>query len=55
MTLLSAKGHVRKSRRALTRNDAILRHAGEASSVINNYNGLSLTQKNNLITFLNSL
>jgi CxxC motif-containing protein (DUF1111 family) len=40
---------------ALTRNDAILRHAGEASGVINNYNGLSLTQKNNLITFLNSL
>jgi len=40
---------------ALTRNDAIQRHAGEASGVINNYNGLSLTQKNNLITFLNSL
>jgi len=40
---------------ALTRNDAILRHAGEASGVINSYNGLSLTQKNNLITFLNSL
>lgn len=40
---------------ALTRNDAILRHSGEASGVINNYNGLSLTQKNNLITFLNSL
>ena len=40
---------------ALTRNDAILRHGGEASSVTNNYNSLSTTQKNNLITFLNSL
>src|SRR3954465_12321681 len=40
---------------ALTRNDAILRHGGEASGVISNYNALSTTQKNNLITFLNSL
>src|SRR5258707_1200216 len=40
---------------SLTRNEAILRHAGEANSVINNYNGLSTTQKNQLITFLNSL
>jgi CxxC motif-containing protein (DUF1111 family) len=40
---------------ALTRNDAIVRHAGEASGVISNYNSLSVTQKNNLITFLNSL
>jgi len=40
---------------ALTRNDAILKHGGEAVNVINNYNSLSTTQKNNLITFLNSL
>lgn len=40
---------------SLTRNDAILRHAGEAISVINSYNALSATQKNQLITFLNSL
>jgi len=40
---------------SLTRNDAILRHAGEATSVINNYRNLSTTQKNQLITFLNSL
>ena len=40
---------------ALTRNDAIQRHGGEAATVINNYNSLSITQKNNLITFLNSL
>jgi CxxC motif-containing protein (DUF1111 family) len=40
---------------SLTRNDAILRHAGEATFVINNYQALSTTQKNQLITFLNSL
>jgi CxxC motif-containing protein (DUF1111 family) len=39
----------------LNRNEAILRHAGEATSVINSYNALSATQKNQLITFLNSL
>lgn len=38
-----------------TRNDAILRHAGEANGVINSYRSLSTTQKNQLITFLNSL
>jgi CxxC motif-containing protein (DUF1111 family) len=40
---------------SLTRNDAILRHAGEANFVINNYINLSTTQKNQLITFINSL
>jgi CxxC motif-containing protein (DUF1111 family) len=39
----------------LTRNEAILRHFGEANFVINNYINLSTTQKNQLITFLNSL
>jgi CxxC motif-containing protein (DUF1111 family) len=39
----------------LTRNEAILRHAGQATAIINNYNALSVTQKNQLITFLNSL
>lgn len=39
----------------VTRNGAILRHAGEANPVINNYLNLSTTQKNQLITFLNSL
>jgi CxxC motif-containing protein (DUF1111 family) len=39
----------------LTRNEAILRHAGEATGVINNYRNLGNTQKNQLITFLNSL
>jgi len=40
---------------SITRNDAILRHAGEATLVINNYRNLSNNQKNQLITFLNSL
>jgi CxxC motif-containing protein (DUF1111 family) len=40
---------------SLTRNEAILRHAGQATGVINTYRALTLTQQNNLITFLNSL
>src|SRR5215469_2685206 len=40
---------------SLTRNEAILRHDGEANFVINNYRALSTTQKNQLITFINSL
>ena len=40
---------------SLTRNDAILSHGGEATGVINNYRSLSTTQKNQLITFLQSL
>jgi CxxC motif-containing protein (DUF1111 family) len=40
---------------SLTRNEAILRHAGEATGVINNYRNLSAAQKNQLIMFLNSL
>ena len=38
-----------------TRNDAILRHAGEATAVVNNYRALSNAQKNQLMVFLNSL
>jgi CxxC motif-containing protein (DUF1111 family) len=40
---------------SFTRNDSILRHGGEATAVINNYRSLSNTQKNQLITFLQSL
>jgi CxxC motif-containing protein (DUF1111 family) len=40
---------------SFTRNDAILRHGGEATGVINNYRALSTNQKNQLITFLQSL
>ena len=39
----------------LNRNESILRHAGQATSVINSYRGLTTNQKNQLITFLNSL
>src|SRR5207247_655362 len=39
----------------LTFNESILRHAGEATGVINNYRGLNNTQQNQLITFLQSL
>jgi CxxC motif-containing protein (DUF1111 family) len=39
----------------LTRNEAILRHAGQATGVITNYRLLTDTQKSQLITFLNSL
>jgi CxxC motif-containing protein (DUF1111 family) len=39
----------------LTRNEAILRHAGQAAAAVNNYQSLSTTQKTQLITFLNSL
>jgi CxxC motif-containing protein (DUF1111 family) len=39
----------------LNRNESILRHAGQATAIINNYNALSATQKNQLIAFLNSL
>ena len=39
----------------LNRNESILRHAGEANFVINNYASLSTTQKNQVIAFLNSL
>ncbi|HEU0174361.1 MAG TPA: di-heme oxidoredictase family protein [Blastocatellia bacterium] len=39
----------------VNRNEAILRHFGQANPIINNYLSLSDTQKNQLITFLNSL
>ncbi len=40
---------------SLTRSEAILSHAGEATGVINNYRALSITQRNQIATFLNSL
>jgi len=39
----------------VTFNESILRHAGEATGVINNYRALSSTQQNQIITFLKSL
>jgi CxxC motif-containing protein (DUF1111 family) len=40
---------------SFTRNDAITRHGGQATAARNNFNALTLTQKNDLIAFLNSL
>ena len=40
---------------SLSRNEAILRHAGESALVIFNYRYLSAADKNALVTFLNSL
>jgi CxxC motif-containing protein (DUF1111 family) len=40
---------------SLTFNDSILRHAGEATTVINRYRNLSLAQRNAIVTFLQSL
>jgi CxxC motif-containing protein (DUF1111 family) len=39
----------------VTRNNAILRHTNQAEPIIQSYINLSTTQKNQLITFLNSL
>jgi CxxC motif-containing protein (DUF1111 family) len=38
-----------------TRNNSILAHFGDANPVINNYIALSVTQQNQIVTFLNSL
>ena len=40
---------------SMTRNDAIVRHGGEAGAVVDNYRRLNLGQKSQLMTFLNSL
>jgi CxxC motif-containing protein (DUF1111 family) len=40
---------------SLTLNEAILRHGGEATFVIDNYRALRDTEKEQLFTFLKSL
>jgi CxxC motif-containing protein (DUF1111 family) len=40
---------------SLTFTDAILRHAGEATSTINTFRALSATQRSQIVTFLQSL
>lgn len=40
---------------SFTRDTAILRHAGQATTARNNYNALTLAQKNQLVAFLNTL
>jgi CxxC motif-containing protein (DUF1111 family) len=39
----------------LTVNEAILRHAGQATNIRNNYNSLSVSQKQAVIAFVLSL
>ena len=43
------------NRQSLTHYDAILRHAGEAVSVVKKYRGLNATDRSNLMAFLGSL
>ena len=52
---LRARSRLMHDLLSVTRNDAILRHGGEATGVINNYRSLTTTQKSQIITFLNSL
>lgn len=40
---------------SLTRSESILRHAGEATGVINSYRALTAAQRNQIAAFLNSL
>jgi CxxC motif-containing protein (DUF1111 family) len=52
---MRTRGRLMHDGESLTRNDAILRHGGQATGVINNYRNLSTAQKNQLVEFLNSL
>lgn len=52
---MRAKSRLMHDLLSYTRHDAIMRHGGEATGVINNYRGLTTTQKNQIVTFLNSL
>jgi CxxC motif-containing protein (DUF1111 family) len=52
---MRTRGRLMHDGETTNRNDSILRHAGEATGVINNYRALTATQKNQLITFLQSL
>jgi CxxC motif-containing protein (DUF1111 family) len=52
---LRTKGRLMHDLMSMTRNEAIVRHGGEAGAVVNNYRRLNISQKNQLIAFLNSL
>jgi CxxC motif-containing protein (DUF1111 family) len=49
------RGRLMHDGETTNRTEAILRHAGEATGVINNFRSLSATQRNQLVTFLQSL
>ncbi|HVF45079.1 MAG TPA: di-heme oxidoredictase family protein [Pyrinomonadaceae bacterium] len=52
---LRTRGRLMHDGETTNRTEAILRHAGEATGVINNFRSLSATQKAQLVTFLQSL
>jgi CxxC motif-containing protein (DUF1111 family) len=52
---MRTRGRLMHDGDTVNRNEAILRHAGQAAGTIANYNNLSTNQKNQLILFLNSL
>ena len=49
------RGRLMHDGETTNRTEAILRHAGEATGVINNFRALTATQRNQLVTFLQSL
>jgi len=49
------RGRLMHDGETTNRTEAILRHAGEATGVINNFRNLSVTQRAQLVTFLQSL
>ncbi|MDT5268075.1 MAG: hypothetical protein QOH49_261 [Acidobacteriota bacterium] len=52
---MRTRGRLMHDGETTNRTEAILRHAGEATGVINNFRNLSTTQRNQLVTFLQSL
>ena len=52
---LSTRNRLMHDGLTFTREEAILRHGGQASGVTSRYRNLSSTDKANLVAFLNSL
>jgi CxxC motif-containing protein (DUF1111 family) len=52
---LRSRSRLMHDGQSVTAQDAVLRHAGQATPVINNYRELGAAQKAALLTFLNSL
>ncbi|MBV8857379.1 MAG: hypothetical protein JOZ02_10645 [Acidobacteria bacterium] len=52
---MRTRGRLMHDGETTNRTEAILRHAGEATGVINNFRNLSTTQRAQLVTFLQSL
>jgi CxxC motif-containing protein (DUF1111 family) len=52
---MRAKSRLMHDLLSFTRQEAIMRHGGEAAGVTNNYRALTARQKNQIVVFLNSL